>query len=275
MTATAVLVTSHRKAAHYLPLVREALDAFWPNRPPVRFISDGGVEPAADVFLEPEPRFVPLLANGLARLRAEFPDVTHIIHMLDDHCPLRPCDFDRISAVVSNAIEQDLAAVSFPTYSWPWDNTETTEYADGLVRTWRRIDTVKIAGETFARVPMDFFRYFQVQPTIWRVSYLDNACAVACAAGVFDPWGFEALRLPSSEQHYISRYSWPTVHHGFLAKGAINPAAIDYVDKSAGHSIRHRFIRDAVGIDSEAIYHLHQLRRLASRYVSRVMEMLK
>jgi hypothetical protein len=272
MTVTVVLVTTNRKAARYLPVVRSAIDTFWTDRPPVRFLTDGGVEPATDVYIEPEPCFVPLLARGLARVSVEFPNATHIFHMLEDHCPLRACDADRISAIVSMAINQDLAAVAFPTYTWPWNDTDTTEYPDGLVRTWRRIDTLEIAGETLGLVPMDFFRYFQVQPTIWRRKYLDHACAAAVATGVFDPWQFEALRLSTSEQHYVSGYSWPTVHHGFLVQGDINPAAIDFVDRKAGDAIRHQLIRHLVGTSGETIF---KFKRAVSHYIQRFTKRIK
>ena len=238
MTAAAVLISTHKVAARYVPLVRLALRAFWPEAPPIRFISDGGIEPADDVYIEPEPRFVPLMLCGLARLQVEFPNVRHVFHMLEDHCPLRRCDGERISALLSIVRDRDLAAVSFPTYSWPWNKTEYIDYPDGKVRTWRRIDTVEIDGEAFARVPRNFFRYFQVQPTIWRIPYLVNACDEARAAGVFDPWGFEAMQFPNSDQHYVSQYNWPTVHHGFLAKGVVNLKAIDFVDRDIGWAVR-------------------------------------
>jgi hypothetical protein len=264
MTSTVILVSTHSKAARYLPMVRSAIDRFWADRPPVRFLTDGGVEHAADVYIEPEADFVPLLIRGLSRIRGEFPNATHIVHMLEDHCPLRECDADRISAVVSIAIDQDLAAVCFPTYRWPWNDTATAEYPDGLVRTWRRVDTLDIAGEILGRVPRDFFRYFQIQPTVWRLKYLEDACAAAMAAGVLNPWEFEALQLPISEQHYVSEYNWPTVHHGFLVQGKINPASIDFVDSSANATIRHRLIKELVGTRSETVF---KFQRVASRYI--------
>ena len=271
MTDTVILCTTHSKAARYLPLVRSAIDAFWAGRPPVRFLTDGSVELAADVYIESASHFVPLLARGLARLRGEFPNATRVFHMLEDHCPLRACDADRISAVVSIAIDQDLAAVSFPTYHWPWNETDTTEYPDGLVRTWRRIETREISGESLAVVPRDFFRYFQVQPTVWRISYFEQACAAAIAAGVLDPWQFEALRLSNSEQHYVSAYNWPTVHHGFLVQGRINPVAIDFIDKRTGRTFRRELIRDLMGTRSEI---LDSIQRSGLQYLRRLRKVM-
>jgi hypothetical protein len=264
VTNTVILVTTQSKAARYLPLVRSAIDAFWAGHPPVRFLTDGGAEPGPDVYVGSESQFVPLFAQGLARIRADFPDAIHIFHMLEDHCPLRACDAGRISAIASMALAHELAAVSFPTYQWPWHATEATEYPDGLVRTWRRIDTREIAGEILAVVPRDFFRYFQVQPTVWRRSYLEHACAAAIAADVLDPWQFEAMRLPAAEQHFVSGYNWPTVHHGFLVRGTINPSAIDFVDRERGNAIRRQLIRELVGDGSETLF---KVQRAASRYL--------
>jgi len=261
MTDTVVVISTHQATARYVSLVRSAIDVFWPDRPTVRFLSDGGVEQGDDVYIEPEPRFVPLLLRGVARVRAEFPAARYLFHMLEDHCPLRTCDAEKISAIAQIARSENLAAVSFPTYFWPWNNTDATEYPDGLVRTWRRIDTVEMNGEMFARVPKTFFRYFQVQPTLWRIDYLHAVLDAACRAGIFDPWGFEAMRLPQAEQHYIAQYKWPTVHHGFLTGGTINPKAVDFIDARLGDSIRRRFIRDAVGFDNEFMYRVYLMSR--------------
>jgi len=272
MTAKVALVSTHSKAGRYLPLVRTALDTFLADRPTVRFLTDGGVEPAMDVYVESEASFVPLLARGLARVRDEFPGATHVFHLLEDHCPLQACDSNRISAVAAIAVEHDLAAVSFPTYPWPWKHTDATEYPDGLTRTWRRIDCRKIAGETLAAVPRDFFRYFQVQPTVWRINYLEHCCAAAIATGAFDPWQFEALRLSSAEQHYVSKYNWPTVHHGFLVQGKVNPAAINFSDRSGGAAIRRELLKEITGTSSETIF---RFQRAASRYFQGFMRKVK
>lgn len=271
MTDTVILVTTHAKVARYLPLVRAAIDTFWPGHPPVRFLTDGGVTVARDVYVEPERHFVPLLMRGLARLRLEFPGATHVFHMLEDHCPLQPCDGDRISGIVTMAIHEQLAAVSLPTYQWPWNETDATDYPDGLVRTWRRIETRQIGDETLAVVPRNFFRYFQLQPTIWRRDYLARVCEFSLASDVLDPWQFEALKLPDAEQHYVSAYAWPTVHHGFLVQGGVNTTAIDFVDRKSGKALRRQLIKDRTGMRSEALY---EVQRSARRYFGRLRRMI-
>src|SRR5262249_55746840 len=152
--------------------------ALWPGHPPLRFLADGG-SPASDLLIEDEPEFVPLLARGLARLRSEFPALTHVFHMLEDHCPLRPCDGAQIARVMAEASRRNLAAVSFVTYEWPWTTTDMTDYADGLVRAWRKIDVLTLGSERLAVVPRRYFRYFQLQPTLWRLDYLERICAEA------------------------------------------------------------------------------------------------
>ena len=237
-----------------MPFVRRALARNWPAHPLVRFLSDGGIDPGADVYIEAEPRFVPLLARGLARLRGEMPGVTHVFHMLEDHCPLRPCDASRLLAIFGICGRHDLAAMAFPTYPWPWSETEDRAYADGLIRTWRKIDLVDFDGETFARVPKDFFRYFQVQPTLWSIDYLAEACSRAMAAGATDPWKFEALRMEGARQHYVSKLQWPTVHHGFLVQGTVNACAIEYAEGGSHDGLRRELIKEYTGVGGEWLY---------------------
>lgn len=249
----AMLVTTHRRAAHYVPLIREAMTALCPVPWPVVFLTDGGLEPQSDTFVEGDAEFSPLLMRGTTRLRAVYPAVTRVFHMLEDHCPLRRCDTDRLLHVCEVATKHDLAAVSFPTYKWPWKEVESKAYPDGLVRTWRKIEIANFSNEKFAVVPRDFFRYFQLQPTLWRLEYLERACAGAIAAGKGDPWRFETLRLQNAEQHYISSYDWPTVHHGFLAQGSVNLAAAHYADRASRLRLRQQLIKEVVGVNSEML----------------------
>jgi hypothetical protein len=255
--AIACLVTSHRGNARFLPTIREAIAALWPGHPPLRFLTDGGSD-GPDVFIENETEFVPLLVRGLARLRSAFPRLTHVFLMLEDHCPLRPCDAGQIERVVAQATKHELPAVSFVTYEWPWASTDATEHPDGMVRTWRKIEVATFGGARFAVVPRNFFRYFQVQPTLWRLDYIERICAEALRLGITDPWRFEAMQINGGEQHYVSAYRWPTVHHGFLAQGKINTAAIDFATGSKGVAIRRRLIGEMIGVEREYLYHLYR-----------------
>lgn len=151
--------------------------------------------------------------------------------------------------------------ISFPTYEWPWGQTGCVGYPDRLVRTWRRIDIEVVGGRRLAVVPGDFFRYFQVQPAFWNIEYLTSACRAALASGITDPWAFEAMRLDGARQHYVADYSWPNVHHGFIAAGSINPAAISYMSRKAAPELHAQLVRDVIGINNAAIYQLYRLCR--------------
>jgi hypothetical protein len=267
------LVTFHRRVAEYLPSVRSNIAALWPEHPPLRFLIDGGAA-APDVLVENESAFVPLLACGLARLRAELPGASHVLHMLEDHCPLQRCDGEAIERVLREATQRGLAAVSFATYQWPWQTTEQIEHPDGLVRTWRRIDIATLGPERLAVVPRDFFRYFQLQPTLWRIDYLQRICAEALCLGITDAWNFEAMQLANAEQHYVSTYHWPTVHHGFLMQGRINLEAVDYAARARGTRLACHLVKATIGIESLALFRAYRLlahvARLPGRALNRV-----
>ena len=271
MSDIVILVTTHAKAARYLPAVREALDAFWPDRPPVRYLTDGGVEPAADIYIEDEREFVPLLAKGVARIKAEFPAATHVFHMLEDHCPLRTCDNSQFNAALREATARNFVNVAFPTYDWPWDYCDPIDRPFGEREVWKSIEIIEAAETKFGVVPLDYFRYFQIQPTIWQIDYLIGLLAAAADRGIADPWKFECMQLPKPRQHYVSSYRWPTVHHGFLAQGKINAAAIKFVDTKAGRSIRRNLIKQAIGLKSETLFDLNIMRLRVAARLARMM----
>jgi hypothetical protein len=252
--AIAFLVTCHSRTEKYIPLVRDLLATFWPEHPPCCFLTDGTTQAAGDAWSFPDAAWVALLQAGLARIGQEQPQTQYVLHMLEDHCPLRRCDAERLARIFAIAEREDFAAVSFPTYAWPWDETDMTEHPDGLVRTWRRKETRELDGELFAAVPRDFFRYFQVQPTLWRLDYLQAACAYAQAEGIGDVWAFEAMRWPKAEPHFVSGYDWPTVHHGFLAQGRLNPAAIAYLDRKQAAALHRALVGEAIGIESPLLF---------------------
>src|SRR5580704_1007389 len=134
----ALIVTAHKRTEKYIPLVRTLLDTFWPEHPSRCFLTDGVSQPANDVCSFPGLTWAELLSAGLARLKKEQPRIRYVFHMLEDHCPLRRCDGERLDHVFAIANRHELDAVAFPTYSWPWNQIESTKYPDGLVRTWRR-----------------------------------------------------------------------------------------------------------------------------------------
>lgn len=237
-----MLISTYAKVARFVPLVREALAEFWPQHPPLRFLTDGGAE-GPDVIRGREHAFVPLMAEGVAAIRAEFPEATHIFHMLEDHCPLRPCDEERISAGFGAALAHALPSTAFVTYPWFW------YFANEMI---------EFGTDRLILMPKEYYRYFQLQPTLWRIDYLETILAASMRQEVTDPWAFEALRLPEAEQHYVSTYAWPTVHHGFLAQGRIHSRAIDFADRNSASRLRQALMREVVGLDSEFLYRLHR-----------------
>jgi hypothetical protein len=277
--AVAFLVTSHTRTERYIPAIRRLLDTFWDGHPPCFFLTDGTSQTSEDVLSFPLSNWIELLVAGLQRIKKLRPQTKHVFHMLEDHCPLRCCDGDRLDRIFSIASRRDLDAVAFPTYPWPWNETDSTSFPDGLVRTWRRVETLNLEGELLAVVPRDFFRYFQVQPTLWRIDYLLSACMNAMTLGISDAWTFEAMRWPDARRHYVSRYEWPSVHHGFLAQGKINPAAIVYLDRKRADRQHRDFVREAIGIGSPFLFDSIQMfihaKRLARRGLSGMMNCIK
>lgn len=270
-----LLVTSHSRTDKYIPLVRNLLAAFWAEHPRCCFLTDGTSQAAADVLSFPGLAWIELLQAGLAAIKRERPTTTFVFHMLEDHCPLRHCDAKRLDRIFAIAGREDFAAVLFPTYAWPWHETDATKYADGLVRTWRRKEIQEIDGEVFAVVPADFFRYFQVQPTLWRLDYLEQACAYAIAQGIKDAWAFEAMRWTEAGAHYVSRYDWPTVHHGFLIQGRLNPAAVVYLDRKRAGGPHRVLVREAIGIESPLLFNSIQTLIRAKSWIRRGLSGVK
>jgi hypothetical protein len=273
--AIALLVTSHSRTEKYIPLVRDLLDTFWIEHPPRYFLTDGTSQAAADVLSFPDLTWVELFSAGLAQIKRERPWTRYVVHMLEDHCPLRRCDGERLGRIFEIATRNDMDAVSFPTYQWPWNQTDSTIFQDGLVRTWRRKETLELDGELFAVVPPDFFRYFQVQPTLWRFDYLEAACAYATAQCITDAWTFEAMRWPNARRHLVSRCDWPSVHHGFLMQGRINPAAIVYLDRKHAQPSHRALVREAIGIDSPMLFDSIQMLIRTRRLIRSALSHMK
>lgn len=112
--------------------------------------------------------------------------------------------------------------------------------------TWREARFREAGGRRFAIVPEDFFRYYQCQPALWDLDYLLAICDRALTLGIRDPWSFEALVPLAPPPHYISELSWPTVHHGFLASGKVNPEAALFMRPwgSASRDLEKAILRD-------------------------------
>ena len=260
--SVAILVSTFSRMKKYVPAIEMTIERCWPLHPAVYFISDCELPGAKQrrVLLR-DSCWTEVLLHGVLAVREQHPGLDYVFLMLDDHCPLRACDTGVISAHLEIARSHNLAVISFPIYEWPWERTEYVDYPDGLVRTWRRIDVEVVSGRRLAVVPRDFFRYFQVQPAFWKIEYLIQACRTALAGGITDPWAFEAMQLEKASQHYLADYNWPSVHHGFMAAGRINPAAIYYMSRKAAPELHAQLMLDVIGINNAAIYRLYRLYR--------------
>jgi hypothetical protein len=267
---TVVLVSTFGRMKKYAAPIEDAIHCCWPQHPSICFIGDCELLGVNKQFCFFDACWTEILLWSLLRMRKERSGIKYVFHMLDDHCPLRPCDTEAISAYLEIANGHDLPVISFPTYEWPWDQTEHTAYPDHLVRTWRKVEVDIMDGRRLAIVPRDFFRYFQVQPAWWNSEYLVEACEIALDKGIRDPWAFEAMRWERASQHYVAGYNWPNVHHGFMAAGKINHAAISYMSRSAAAKLHTQLIQDAVGINSLALYRMQRWANTTGDYARRI-----
>jgi hypothetical protein len=271
MNSSYIIVTpTYHRVAKYCNLILHLLDAFWPNHPSVIFLSDHDGLSVDNIFVKPTSNWLDIFYNGLVAIKSSNPEITHVFLLLDDHYPLRHCDEDLISAIYAATVNNELACVSYVTYAWPWSITEKIDYPDGMIRTWRKIDIAGFDNCEMARVPAKFFRYFQLQPSFWQLDYLIDICREAYEKQCFDPWRFESFAYSKPRQHYISRYKWPSVHHGFLSQGKINPEAIDFIQMPEGRGVRRLLLKEAIGLDSIVAFRLlRYLQRMGSRISSR------
>jgi hypothetical protein len=262
-----MLTSTFSRMTKYAPAITAAIDRNWPQHPKNYFIADCAVPRIKDQFSLMDACWTEVLLFGLTQIKEKHPGLTHVFYMIDDHCPLRPCDSEIISAYLEIAQRRGLAAIWFPTFEWPWDETASSiEYPDGLVAGWRTIQIDIMDGRRLAVVPRNFFRYFAVQPACWSLEYLIRACKIALDRGIRDTWAFEELRWEEAAQHYIADYHWPSVHHGFMAAGTINPTAIAYMSRAHAGELRTQLIRDSIGINNVVLYRVYrQIRRLAHR----------
>ena len=63
------------------------------------------------------------LERGLEQLRQRHPEATHVVTLIDDHCPLRPVDSVLLERYCERAAAHSFACVHFVTYEWPWKST--------------------------------------------------------------------------------------------------------------------------------------------------------
>lgn len=203
--------------------------AFWPEAPRLYSAVPEALAPVTgdDVIRCRQQSWVGLLREALLFIRERHPACTHVFSLIEDHCPLRPVDAGRLRRHVDAALAGDFACTSFVTYDWPWQITAPDDRDEqGRVRTWAVRDVFSRDEAVFARVPTDFFRPNQCQPGLWRLDYYLALCDEALARGLDNAWAFEEQRFDGQQPHMVADYPWPSVHHGFMAQGRVNPEAI-------------------------------------------------
>ncbi len=228
-TKYAVLILFGPKLSPLRQMIVEVSQASWDGHPSVY-----AAVPATEDLI-PDARVIPcrltgwvsMLREAIIALKHAQPDIRYVFSYIEDHCPLQRVDHSLLDRFVQLSMAQQFKCVSFVTYPWPWAQTAPNSVDEvGRTMTWKHVDTVEIEGCRFARVPPDFFRYNQCQPSLWDIDYYASLCDKALEQGIDNPWTFEATMFEHQPQHYIADYRWPSVHHGFMAQGAVNPEAI-------------------------------------------------
>jgi hypothetical protein len=228
----ALLMQFGPKLVRHESLLVETLRSAWRNHPPIYVALPGASSASADghVIACSRTGWVSMLRESLVHIKQRETGIRYLFSMIDDHCPLRICDQRRLEQIIRTAIAEEMKCVVFATYEWPWTITAENSVDElGRTKTWRTIDVLESNRCRFARVPKAFFRYNQCQPALWETDYYLSVCNRMLELGIDDPWEFESMLLPGQPQHYVSEYAWPSVQHGFMAKGRINAEAIHFV----------------------------------------------
>lgn len=211
---THLLIATCEKHERFIPAVRDTLKLHWPTHPPATVLTDGRLV-GEGVYCRPGLSFVALLHAGLERLGARSPVPSHVYLMLEDLCPLWPVDMAYLARLEAAAVGGDLPAVHMlfkPRRAWPRRDFAPTAERIGGVELYRWSDRY---------VPKN-----ALVATLWQRAALASLCKRMLDAGVSDPWTFEAAPNPASVAHRVATLRWPTVKHGFLRKGALNPRAV-------------------------------------------------
>jgi hypothetical protein len=257
---TVLLVSTFTKMGKFIPAVKIAIDRCWPTHPTVYFISDYPLPNIANQFVQCGASWTEVLLHGISAVRERHPALDYIFLMLEDHCPLQACDPSTLTAYFDIIRRHQLAVVWFPTFEWPWKASHIAHPAVPS-RSGHRIQIEMLEDRRFAVVPRNFFRYFALQPAYWDVQYLTSVCRAALDSEITDPWRFEQMAWDGARQHYVAEYKWASVHHGFMAAGKPNPAAIPYMSRTAVPELRQQLIREA-GFDSVFVYQLYRILKI-------------
>lgn len=269
----ALLVTTCAKNEKYMADVLALIEAHWPDHPPLTVASDHGAElPRGDIATVLAPgSWVELLLAAVLDIRRRDP-VAYVAFLLEDLCPQVAVD-TAVFATASAALRESAAGmVSMSCFDLYWVFDESgARVPDQQNCDWGHYPVERHGDLRFRRMPDAYKYYFSVQPSIWRIDYLIEACEAALAQGIASPWQFEEMRWSGARPHLVADYIWPAMHHGFLLQGAPNRHGIASITSHAGRPLRQRLIREAFG--SPWRYYAWRIRARAGHWPRRALEM--
>ena len=254
-----------------MPFVRDLTERHWPDHPNITIATDGGDLSglSENVVTISSATWVEVLLGALKYLK-ERASEPYVFVMLEDLCPILPCDAHIIELAFEALKRSDAGVIEFSCFEIPFDSTDEAPGDSALQNGSRR--SMENCGELkIKEIPRGFSHYFSVQPGIWRLEYLIDACEVALSHGWTSPWAFEEMRWEAARPHLITSYVWPATHHGFLLHGRPNPGAIGAMNIGVCGELRKRLIADAFGgpFKYRAWYAYDRVKRITARGVAR------
>jgi hypothetical protein len=253
-----------------MPFVLDITKRHWPSHPDVTIATDGGhlTGMSGHVVTISNTTWVEVLLGALKDLeaRARSP---YVFVLLEDLCPLRPCDEQVIELAFNTLQRSDAGVIEFSCFQIPFSAADG--YDHWAAYDWSRSSTGNSDTLKIYTFPRDFPHYFSLQPGIWRLEYLISACNVALSCGRTSPWAFEELHWEAARPHLATNYVWPSTHHGFMLDGKPNAGAIAAMNSSACRELRKRLITHAFG--GSCRYHawrtINRLKKITLRGVAR------
>jgi hypothetical protein len=214
----ALLVLTYSKLEYLLPEVRGNLDLFWASRPKTFYVTDGSAI-GEDVFVERSVNFVELLGAAIKKLRNRCPQVTHVVLLLEDLCPLSKVDDELLQDAFSTLCSRQK---KFMTVQWP--------VHEGYV--WKRdswatsVGAITSGRVNLTRIPFGWDAFNSLVVCFWDLEYLEGIIYRKIGLGLGDPWSFEHPLPDQFEEHYLLQDAWPTYNNGFMWNGEFNSKCV-------------------------------------------------
>jgi hypothetical protein len=200
------------------------LDAVWPAHPPVWFVSEKGTIPSCNTILVRTRNWVMRVYQGAMGIERLYPDVSHVLVMLEETFPLHAFECRKVERIAESACRHGLNCVSFV----PGGE-------------WREGKRVRHGGETMYETPSAHRYYSQNSTGIWKISHLKDVCRCALRKGLRSVWEFEGIKASG---HYVSTFPWPNVAGGIFNREWINPRALDAIGLPCGAVLKQLLGRE-------------------------------